>query len=941
MSKRFPLLITLLIFVFFGSSTQIKSSEAKNSSVENALPNSTKFKEDKLLEWMTFMKNESQRYRDLDEVSKAVEVLTRCIDGRWREPRSEEEHEKLAWIYTNRAYFYNNKLGDYLSAKEDYLSALNQFESCQPSEYLVARYVYQPLGNIYTRLGENEIAISMIEKFKRACEKSGETAALMSAYNDIGRVFLNMDEYEQAVSWVSIGIALDNSDDFSLSLLYASKAEAEEKSGKYDESLLSAQKCIQSVDKFHRRTDPSDFRYEMSEQYKITAVVAKAKIAEHRKEFEQAQRLYGEALALSLNVYPKTHRSVARIHAGLGNSYELMGQNIKALECYQLSLQSMVSTISANDFTVNPSKSEIYADVVFGEAFIRKGIIAHNLFKEKGGGLWLKMSVDSYLKYFEWVEIHRSEQFEFDIKLKTAGEIHRNGEIALAALFDLCDNDKYKNWIDTAFVLMDQTKAIVLAEERGFKDLANRNPEMRSLLKEQNALKFQRSIFKSCIEKAEIDGDTKDLIRLKTRLTELDQRSQLLDHEIRELFPSYRTQASAKLEGKVMARLENKVRSANAGLLSFFIGDDRVYIISGTPGNFSFSTFERKKLTDGVTNFLSELKSPNVSNAKNYSRSAKTLFDLIIGRKSSELGSNWVIFPDGVLNELPFEALVSDTSEGSNSFKQMNYVLRDHVIHYAPSAFFYAHEDLQLKPGKSFLGVAPVFKNSKGFDYLPKSVEEFEEGSVRFSGDVLTEASATKARFFKSAAKYDILHISTHAGRNSGENNDAWMVFSDVNSSDHRMVATELLKLDLSARLVVLNACETGSGTVFKGEGPMSLARGFLDAGSQSTVTNLWRVNHESNALIMKSFYEHLSETQSPSQSLNSAKLNYLSNGEIDDASAHPYYWSAAVLIGTDVSVNEPSSSIGQWVWISLGAVLALVLGAFWFRKKRKTVVAN
>ena len=120
------------------------------------------------------------------------------------------------------------------------------------------------------------------------------------------------------------------------------------------------------------------------------------------------------------------------------------------------------------------------------------------------------------------------------------------------------------------------------------------------------------------------------------------------------------------------------------------------------------------------------------------------------------------------------------------------------------------------------------------------SVEELKVGAELFSGIELTNDKATKDRFFQTAADYDILHISTHAGKNSGENNDAWMVFSDTKSSDHRLVATELLKLDLPASLVVLNACETGSGTVFKGEGPMSLARGFLDAGSQSTITNLW-----------------------------------------------------------------------------------------------------
>jgi CHAT domain-containing protein len=153
------------------------------------------------------------------------------------------------------------------------------------------------------------------------------------------------------------------------------------------------------------------------------------------------------------------------------------------------------------------------------------------------------------------------------------------------------------------------------------------------------------------------------------------------------------------------------------------------------------------------------------------------------------------------------------------------------------------------------------------------------------------------------------------------------MVFSDEKSSDYKLEANELLKLDLPASLVVLNACETGSGTIFKGEGPMSLSRGFLNAGVESTVTNLWSVNHESNAVIMKHFYESLSETHVPSLSLTKAKLAYLSSGEIDDMGAHPYYWSAPILIGSDAAVNEPDSPFPmKWVLITMGAVMAFVI---------------
>lgn len=940
MGKRYVLLVLLFGMIILGASIQDKKNGSQELKRFPVKKKHTESKQDKLLEWMTFMKSESQRYRDQGDVAEAVQILTRCIDARWREPISNEEHEKLAWIYTNRAYFYNNKLGDYLAAKDDYLAALKEFGFCQPSEYLVARYVYQPLGNIYTRLGENEIAISMLEKFKRSCEESGEIGALMSAYNDIGRAYVNTGDLEKGIFWMSNGIAFDDSDDFSLGLLYSSKAEAEEELGRFDLGLISAEKTIQHVNKFISSIDSTDFRYRMSEQYKIAGLTAKAKVLGHKGDLQDAHDYYIEALNLSKKVYPSKHRAIARALVILGNSNDALGDEVAAIECYQLSLKSMVDNISTDLFSENPSKSELYPDVVLGEALIQKGIVAHEIFNETGEKSWLNVSVNAYLSYFDWVEIHRSEQFEFDTKLETANEVHHSGELALSAMFDLYKQTKDQKWIDKAFVLMDQTKAIVLAEERGFKDLANRNPEMRNLLKEQNALKFQRSLFKSDIQKAEKENDDIIVLRLKKRLSEIDQQSQLLDREVRSLFPAYRTQSSAKLEGEIAQQLKEKLKHRKAEILSYFVGDDWVYAITGSPEKLKFTQIERKKVSNGVDAFMAELNSPNSSTPEKYESSGKSLFDLLVGELNNTT-SNWVIFPDGMLNSLPFEALVSSKSRKACSFKKMNYVLRDHVVHYSPSAYFFAHDEVRKIAEKPFLGIAPVFRNSNTYDFLPKSLEELESGTALFSGTKLKEGEATKKRFFRDSEQYDILHISTHAGRNSGENNDAWMVFSDVKSTDHRLIATELLKLDLPASLVVLNACETGSGTVFMGEGPMSLARGFLDAGSQSTVTNLWRVNHESNALIMKSFYEELSVTQLPSHSLNAAKQDYLLNDEIDDASAHPYFWSSAILIGTDVPVVSPSSSsMSFWFWTALGFTLVLVLGFTWFRKKRKAANA-
>lgn len=938
MGKRLVLLFSLLALIFCVVSIQTKGNSAAHS--KEAVKAGKNTVSDSLLTWMTNLKNESRELRDQGSTQLAVDKLSEVIESLWRKPITSEEYEKLAWIYANRAYLYHEQQGDFLAAKEDYLSALKQFESCEASDYLVARYVYQPLGNIYTRLGENEIAISMLENFKRACQVNDETEALMNAYNDIARVYLNKNQHERAIESFLEGIELDETDLLNQGLLHSSMAEVEEELENFDRSLIAADKSIVFLNRVLRKFDSTDYRYHLAQKYLVSSLTSKAKVLGHQKNIEKSHEFYNQALELAREIFPEKHRAVGRAWVGLGNSYNSLGMKFQSMECYQMSLKSLSDDEGMTTLASNPEKSNLYADVVLGEALEQKAKTAFQIFNETKKQSWLLTSVKAYLTYFEWVEVQRSERFEFNSKLDAASEIHEIGELALDAFFELSEVSKDPRWTDTAFVIMDQTKAIVLAEERGFKDLAETNPKMRSMLKSQNALKFQRSRFESDLnELGEITNDnTDESLRLKKRLSEIDKESQLLDHDIRALFPSYRTGANSKLEGEVLDQLRVKLKKKKADILSYFVGDESAYVIMGSPGNFVFKRFSRSNLEESALSFLKELNEPSTT-AEKYSTAGKSLFDVLIGSQTKKLSTNWVVLPDGVLNSLPFEALVSDAK--GTSFKKLNYLVRDYVIHYAPSAFFFAHEGMGEKAEKSFLGMAPVFKGSKSYDFLPKSKGELESGTSLFSGEELTDGKATKKAFFKRAEEYDILHISTHAGTNSGTNNDAWMVFSDKESKDHKLEAHELLKLDLPASLVVLNACETASGTVFRGEGPMSLARGFLNAGSESAVTNLWSVNHESNAVIMKTFYEQLIETQSPSRSLNEAKLAYLASEEIDDVSAHPYYWSSAILVGTDASVSvSNSSSVTKWLLMGLGAVVIFVLGIFLYQKKsrRKSV---
>ena len=63
-------------------------------------------------------------------------------------------------------------------------------------------------------------------------------------------------------------------------------------------------------------------------------------------------------------------------------------------------------------------------------------------------------------------------------------------------------------------------------------------------------------------------------------------------------------------------------------------------------------------------------------------------------------------------------------------------------------------------------------------------------------------------------------------------------------TEDGWLNTSEIYNMQLNARMAVLSACNTGSGKLQKGEGVMSLARGFLYAGCPSIIMTLWEVRN-------------------------------------------------------------------------------------------------
>lgn len=83
------------------------------------------------------------------------------------------------------------------------------------------------------------------------------------------------------------------------------------------------------------------------------------------------------------------------------------------------------------------------------------------------------------------------------------------------------------------------------------------------------------------------------------------------------------------------------------------------------------------------------------------------------------------------------------------------------------------------------------------------------------------------------------------------------------------------LKLD-GTWLVVLSACDTGSGEVRAGEGVMGLRRGFIQAGAQNLLMTLWPIDDQTTVQIMLDFYAAAFKSGNAPQALADTQRDWL-----------------------------------------------------------------
>ena len=147
--------------------------------------------------------------------------------------------------------------------------------------------------------------------------------------------------------------------------------------------------------------------------------------------------------------------------------------------------------------------------------------------------------------------------------------------------------------------------------------------------------------------------------------------------------------------------------------------------------------------------------------------------------------------------------------------------------------------------------------------------------------------------------QYRYVHFATHGFLNTSHPELSGVVLSLVNrrgaEQDGFLWANEVYNLRLPVEMVVLSGCRTGLGKEIKGEGLVGLTRGFMYAGSMRVLVSLWDISDEASAELMAHLYRAmLKEHMSPAAALRAAQIKIMK----DKRWQAPYFWAAFVLQG-------------------------------------------
>ncbi len=284
---------------------------------------------------------------------------------------------------------------------------------------------------------------------------------------------------------------------------------------------------------------------------------------------------------------------------------------------------------------------------------------------------------------------------------------------------------------------------------------------------------------------------------------------------------------------------------------------------------------------------------------------------------------NLTIVPNGVIENFPFDLLLSNPANTISSFDRLPYLIKKFNFNYSLSPSLTKLNLNKESKNNRLTFFAPSFESNKYSD-LTFANQKSKEISKEYNADYYSGKSANINSFTNSIATDDIIVLFSH-GMSSTEELDKQ---KGIYLSDGFLSMNEVYNLKANCDFLLLGACETGVGYKSR-EGNINLARAFTAIGVKSMMLASWKIDEKSSSQIIGSFLNYLDSGFTKSEALQKAKLDYLATAS--PRMANPLYWA-----GLNITGNNETIRLQQRNYLLWGFGIILIFAGVWYYRKRK-----
>ena len=853
-------------------------------------------------------------------------------------------HYKEALLIANRIYkeqtlrqgkilynigICNVEKGFYDEAISAFEAAGNIFKVERGENDRYVAFSYTAIANGYTELLDYQKALTFYRKalsiYKIGYENTDiEKPRFVSisegrVYNNLGDLYFDIGQIEKAVDYYEDALSIYRNfegEEIEQSLIYTffNLARAYLKLEDYQKAFG----YLEVVKNYRENT--VNYPIELGESYNLLSQYYEAK-----NEVLKAKFYSQKAIHIFEDVFGSKHPSLMDAHTHAGNIFFNNNQLDSAIIAYNRALNSSL----AIDFydTDDLQNFEITGLVTLKlfNAFYKKALTLQKLYKYSNDINDLK-NVIEICHEVDMIAQELRLSLQHSDQITLSNHLLKTYQLAVNASFQLYTLTEDNSFKDKLNYFSEKKKVAALSSIITSVRAKNLGEIPEALLKKERDLASRLNFFNTEIQIIkEENSPSVNSFKVNSFYDSVfvirEEYDRLINHFERNHEKYYQLKHSGEI---TTGRQVQSLLDEHTMIVSYAFDDENVYITTITDTSFQVVKqsnsidIELEKTVLTLHKLLQKKTLIQKRHRDRFLECSHKLYQYLIEPIAQQITGQQklIIIPEGILNYVPFEVLVS--SDDEIDFQKMPYLIKDFEIsyHYSISLYTDFTQKAPYQNENGMLAVAPVFDDGsenfmpsrqhgsllwskKEVDYIEK---RFKEECPDQEIHILLREEACESAFKELIHQkyFDNIHISTHGEANEQTPDLSWIAFfkneqDTTDVCDGFLYASEVYDFQLKTNLLVLSSCESGLGQLSIGEGMISTNRGFLYAGALNIVYSIWKINDRYTFELMKGFYDNMLLGQNYATALRQSKLDMINQNSI---AALPTNWAGFLLIG-------------------------------------------